>query len=165
MNAYSIRQFSKSEIELYKSIRLEALQLEPGVFSSTYEKEIRFDREQWLDRLNGITRAAFGLYHDKEIIGLTGIFVDKEHSFIASLTQSYIRVAHRGAGLSKLLYEARINWAKQHGIKKLQIGHREDNLRSKSANQRYGFKYTHRESLQWPDGCVADSLFYELDIE
>jgi GNAT superfamily N-acetyltransferase len=165
VNGYRVMPFAPIEVEQYKAIRMEALQMEPGMFSSTYAREIMFTEEQWLNRLNNITNACFGLYYHEEVVGVTGIVVNDPNESVATMTQSYIRVAHREKGLSRLLYEARIDWAKKKGIKKLLIGHREGNVASRSANQHYGFSYTHRESLQWPDGSVADSVFYELDIE
>lgn len=161
---YSIRQFSAAGVEQYKSIRMEALQKEPGVFGSSYAREIAFTKEQWLDRLNNVSSACFGLYYGDELIGVTGIVFDKKEPGLAHMTQSYIRTMHRGKGLSHLLYDARIQWAKVKGIKVLRIGHRENNLRSKAANQQYGFKYSYRESINWPDGTVEDSLYYELRI-
>ncbi|MGZ3930249.1 MAG: GNAT family N-acetyltransferase [Bacteroidia bacterium] len=161
---YSLKQFTGHDVDHYKAIRLEALQREPGVFSSNYARETAFTNAQWLDRLNNLNSACFGLYHGNTLIGVTGIVLDKQDTATAHMTQSYIRKERRGRGLSRLLYEARIAWAKQKGLKKLYIGHREDNLSSRSANQHYGFQYTHRESLQWPDGTIADSLYYELKI-
>lgn len=164
-NGYSIRRFTASGVEHYRTLRLEALQQEPGVFSSSYAREIAFTKEQWLDRLNNVSSACFGLYHGDELVGLTGIVIDKLETHLAHMTQSYIRAEYRGKGLSHLLYDARIQWAKEKGIKILRIGHRENNLRSKAANQHYGFKYTYRESINWPDGTVDDSLYYELRID
>ena len=72
---------------------------------------------------------------------------------------------HRGKGLSRLLYEARLSWAAQRPqLKRLRIGHRETNHSSMAANQRYGFKFVWRESLSWPDGSMDDVLYYELTL-
>lgn len=160
---YTIRQFLPEDVERYKSLRLEALQLDSGMFCNKYENEAAFPLEQWLARVSNPNGACFGLYCEDELIGITGIVItDKEKPEEAYLTQSYIRKAYRGKGLSKILYEARLAWAKAHQIKCLKVGHRASNLASKAANQHYGFTYTHSEPNTWPDGKTEDMFYYEL---
>lgn len=161
---YTIDQFNAGTVAAYKQIRLEALQSDPHVFGNSYEKEMSFSNEQWLNRVNNNNSACFGLYANGKLIGLTGIVLDKEETDMAHMVQSYIRKAYRGMGLSKLLYDIRISWAKEHGVKKLKIGHKQSNLASKAANQRYGFTYTYRENIEWPDGSREDVLYYELEL-
>lgn len=160
---YTIRQFLPEDVAQYKSMRLEALQQDGGMFCNSYEYESTFLQEQWIARIANPNGACFGLYYGDELIGITGIVVtDEEKPDEADMTQSYIRKIYRGKGLSKLLYEARLEWAKAHQIKCLKIGHRAGNQASKSANQPYGFKYTHSEPHTWPDGKTEDMLYYEL---
>lgn len=149
---------------MYKAIRLEALQLEPGFFGNSYAIEVAMTDAEWLERITDPGMARFGLYCNDELAGLTAIIQDKEKKEEAYMTQSYIRMAHRNKGLSRLLYDARLAWAKEQGIKRLTIGHKENNLASKAANQRYGFRYTHRETRTWPDGSTADMLYYVLEL-
>jgi RimJ/RimL family protein N-acetyltransferase len=159
----SIRRFLPEDLELYKAIRLEALQLEPGMFGSNYAREAAFTDQQWLDRINGQNSDCFGLFCGDSLIGVTGIVIDKDDPTLAHMTQSYIRKEHRGKGLSRLLYEARLAWAAERPqVKRLRIGHRESNHISKAANQHYGFKYVMREPSDWPDGGREDTLYYEL---
>lgn len=163
---YTIRQFLPDNVVQYKSMRLEALQLEAGMFGNSYEYEVGLPEEQWLARLANLNGACFGLYYGDELIGITGVVVaDEEKPDEAYMTQSYIRKVYRGKGLSKLLYEARLEWAKAHQIKCLKIGHRAGNQASKSANQHYGFRFTHSEPRTWPDGKVEDMFYYELALQ
>ncbi|RYG44765.1 MAG: GNAT family N-acetyltransferase [Chitinophagaceae bacterium] len=160
---YTIRQFTSADLEAYKSMRLEALQLACGMFGNSYETEADFPEAQWLARIDNPLGGCFGLYYGEELIGITGIVVsDPDTPDAAYMTQSYIRAAYRGKGLSAILYDARLQWAREHGIKRLKIGHRKSNAASKAANQRYGFTYTHSEPRQWPDGRDEDMLYYEL---
>jgi RimJ/RimL family protein N-acetyltransferase len=163
---YIIRQFSPEDVEQYKFMRLEALRQERGVFGNSYENEAAFPREQWIARLVNPKGAYFGLYCDDELIGITGVIVtDEEKPDEAYMTHSYIRKEYRGKGCSRILYEARLEWAKKHQIKCLKIGHRASNLVSKAANQHYGFTYTHSEPRTWPDGQTEDMLYYELALQ
>ena len=162
MDAYRIQLFLPQEWALYKSIRLEALQQERGNFGNSYEMEAAYKDEKWQTSISNPLMGRFGLWREDELIGLTGIVINKDKPDEAYMTQSYIRKEHRGKGLSKLLYKARIGWAKEHNVKRLIIGHRTDNLVSKYANRRFCFKYTHSEERLWPDGMKADMLYYEL---
>jgi len=158
---YYIRPLSASDLTAYKCIRLEALQTEPGMFGNSYATEAAMIEQQWLDRLTNPARCCFGLYHNKVLIGITAIVVQDG---IGYMTQSYIRKEHRGKRLSRLFYEIRIDWARNHGLSRLEIGHRKSNIISKAANQRYGFRYSKTESRTWPDGVTEDMVYYKLEL-
>jgi RimJ/RimL family protein N-acetyltransferase len=147
---------------MYKAIRLEALQKERAVYCASYEEQSTFPDEHWQDRLKNETCAYFGLYCDDELIGMSGIFRDPHHQDEAELIASYIRQGHRGKGLSRLFYQARIDWAQKAGIKKLVISHRRSNSSSKGANQAFGFTFTHSVPRLWHDGHWEDNVYYEL---
>lgn len=161
---FSIRAFNAGDLEQYKAMRLEALQLESGVFGSTYAREAAFPPDEWLARLNSNYSVNIGLYHEDQLIGITGVVVDREDATRGIMVQSYIRKAYRGRGLSRLFYEARLDWARHRGLKSLRIGHKDSNLVSKAANQRYRFQYVYRETNTWPDGSVEDVLYYDLAL-
>ncbi len=79
---------------------------------------------------------------------------------------TYIEPEYRARGLSGLLYKARIDWALRNTMfKKLSVGHRMDNEPSKRAMLAHGFKFTHKEFIQWPDGGEEWDYKYELDLE
>lgn len=145
-------------------MRLEALQMEPGMFCSNYAFEMNMGDAAWLNRLTDPGRATFGLFYHNEPVGITAIATIKDKPGTADMIQSYIRKEHRGKGLSRLLYDARLEWAKQHELKQLVIGHRKNNITSKAANQHYGFRYTHSEPRTWPDGTTEDILYYVLEL-
>ncbi|HTM67185.1 MAG TPA: GNAT family N-acetyltransferase [Flavipsychrobacter sp.] len=158
---YYIRPLTASDLSLYRKMRLEALQTHPGFFGNSHAKEASMPEEQWLERLTNPDRCCFGLYSGNELVGITGIVIEDGKGY---LTQSYIREQHRGSGLSRMLYQARINWAKEHGLKQLLVGHRASNVVSKAANQHFGFQFSYTESRNWPDGGIEDMVYYVLEI-
>ncbi|PTQ96701.1 acetyltransferase (GNAT) family protein [Mucilaginibacter yixingensis] len=160
--AHTIRILNAADIELYKTMRLEALQLEPGVFGSSYARESAFTDEEWLARLSSDKSVSMGLFCGEGMIGITGVVIDWDDDTRGIMVQSYIQKEYRGRGLSNLLYNIRLEWARNKGLRSLRIGHKESNLASKAANQRHGFKYVHSESSTWPDGSVEDVLYYDL---
>ncbi|WP_118951029.1 GNAT family N-acetyltransferase [Taibaiella helva] len=161
---YSIRKLDLTDLEAYKRLRLEALEQESSVFSSTYEREAAFATGDWEQRLNNPQSASFGLFHDQELVGITGIVITDPGKCEATLVASYIRKHHRGKGLSALLYRERIAWARDIGLKQIIVSHRGGNEASRRANQHFGFRFTHEEMMQWPDGVIAANVYYQLDL-
>ena len=160
IGSYKIRQLHESESDLYKSIRLEAIQKEPSMFRSSVPAEAAITDAEWRERLK-FPKAVFGLFENGNIVGMTNIVLLNESE--GYLGQSYIRKEYRGLGLSDLLYKIRMAWASKLQLKRLKVSHRESNTISKAANQRFGFKYSYRESVKWLDGTTEDALYYILD--
>ncbi|QIP11229.1 GNAT family N-acetyltransferase [Spirosoma aureum] len=162
-DGYFLYQFEKQDWMSLKSIRLEALREEPGVFGSSFSKEALLSDSSWQERLAAKDRAHFGLFLDNgECVGITGIGKQTSAGNSVVLVASYIKKEHRGRGLSKLFYDVRIDWAKQNGYDKAIVSHRDTNLMSKAANQKAGFSFTHSEERVWPDGIRSNELFYAL---
>lgn len=163
--AYTLRRFLPDDWQDYRAIRLEALQTESHFFGTGYEEELNETEEQWRKRLSHSIGAYWGLFYETECVGLTGIWPRQKENDTLLLRSSYIRSQHRGMGLSGLFYTARIEWAKAHGYKRLVVYHREGNEASKAANQKFGFRYTHTESMDWPDGSADGHICYELRLD
>ena len=164
-DGYTLYQFEKQDWMTLKSIRLEALTEEPGAFGSSFEKESLLADSSWQERLTAKNKAYFGLFRaNGECVGLTGIanLTSTDNSVV--LVASYVRKEDRGRGLSKLFYDARIDWAKQQGYHKATVSHRDTNFVSKAANQKAGFNFTHSEERIWPDGIRSNELFYTLHL-
>lgn len=161
---YTIHKLLPGEYAIYKDVRLEALRLEPAFFSKSLEEEKTYPDELWQNRLFNTGAAFFKLCCNNEVIGITGIVIQKddEGEDVGYLGQSYIRKEHRGKGLSRMLYEARINWAREKGLKKLTIGHMERNMVSRSAIAHFGFVFTHSVESDLLNGEKSGMLFYEL---
>lgn len=162
---FSIGQFQPDDWPTFKALRLESLLEEPAVFGGIYQEEVLRSENEWKIRLSDTGKAYFGLFTESnECIGLTGMAKHNDTQQVATLVASYIRKDYRGIGLSSLLYRIRLEWAKNNGVKKLIVSHRDGNFASKSANQHFGFSFTHSENAIWPDGKEALNLFYELNL-
>ncbi len=162
---YHLRRFLPDDWQVYRAIRLEALQTESHFFGSGYEEELKETEEQWRKRLSHPVGATWGLFYETECVGLTGISPLRKETDTLLLRSSYIRREHRGRGISGLFYTTRIEWAKTHGYSRLIVYHREGNEASKAANQKFGFQYTHTERMDWPDGSDDGHICYELVLD
>jgi RimJ/RimL family protein N-acetyltransferase len=164
---FYIRALCPPDWEDFRSLRLEALKSHPGLFGSRYDDECALPTAHWQDILNGKSKQIFGLYQNHILRGITAIFTDREDSTgqTAILAMSYIQPAYRGKKLSRLMYQARIDWAKQQPqFKQIIVGHRESNEASRRANQAFGFEYTGNLHKVWPDGTTEDQCQYILRI-
>lgn len=162
MGTYKIRQLLDGEASIYKSMRLEAIQTEPSMFRCSTPAEADLTDAQWQERVK-YPRAVFVLLENDTPIGMTSIIrLNDEEAYLG---QSYIKREYRGKRLSALLYKIRMEWAAKPPLKKLIVSHRESNIISKAANQRLGFIYTHRETVNWLDGTTEDVLYYALGLQ
>lgn len=162
---YYIRSLNAADAMQYKRMRLEALTEEQAMFASSYEREAAFEDSTWIHRLGNPDCGYFGLYYNNELIGITCVMRDKKKPELAHMMQSYIRKVYRGKKLSRILYNARIAWAKGHSIKRLAIAFRTCNESSKAAASAYGFKFTHCEPRDWLDGGIDEVLCYEMELD
>jgi RimJ/RimL family protein N-acetyltransferase len=163
----TIRRWSEDDWEVFKAIRLEALNAHSDVFGASYNVESEKDDAFWKDKLFDLSQGAvFGLYDADTVIGLTAVFRDKNRPLDAVfLCMSYIRSEYRKNGLSDLLYRARIDWAKsQKGIRIISVAHREGNEASRRANQRWGFVFSAVKDEVFGNGETAKDYIYELKI-
>jgi RimJ/RimL family protein N-acetyltransferase len=163
-----IRQLNESDWEMFRFIRLKALQAYADVFASPYAKEAAESESWWKETLDGKGKAVFGIFDGESMIGFTGIFTARidPTGQTGILAMSYIEPEYRGQGLSRLFYRARIDWAiTQPQLKMLTVSHREGNETSRRANQAFGFILDHKEKKLWPDGTEADDWYYSLDLE
>ena len=132
-----VRKLENEDWKAYKALRLEALRLHADKYGSSYEENVGRSDAEWQDDLCGASQAFFGLFDGDEMVGSGGIFMKGEASKCGILIGGYIRKEYRGKGYSRLIYEARIEWARDSGLfDRLLIGHRKGNEASRRANGR-----------------------------
>jgi RimJ/RimL family protein N-acetyltransferase len=115
--------------------------------------------------LEATDRQTFGLFDGDRLVGITGVITKREDPSgrTAMLVMSFIVPAYRGRGLSRLFYDARLEWIARHGtFDRVVVSHRRSNEASRRANQHFGFILKETASRTWPDGTVEDELSYEL---
>lgn len=157
--AIELRRFGTGDWQVFKTLRLEALERESYFFGGRYVIESALTDDEWKARLSQEGISAFwGLYDEDVCVGLTGINRHKENMEAVVMIASYMRDDYRRKGLSDLFYKARIEWAKSSGYKEIQVAHRQGNSASEAAIRKNGFEFTHTEMVLWPDG--AEDLRY-----
>ena len=163
----SIRQINENDWRIFREIRLKALQTDPKVFGSNYEREVNKSKRDWQEWIGEKGGAIFFIYDEETPIGMTGIYTPRDtvEKSKAVLWGSWLEPEYRRKGLSDLMYKARIDWAKgQPEIRRIEVSHRESNLASKYANQKHGFKLLEEKEKVWHDGKTENDVIYSLYI-
>lgn len=165
----TLRRLMPEDWALLRDIRLRALESDPHVFGSSFAQEKDASEDIWRGRLESPDVAVFGVFDAAgDIAGMTGIAVGKDDpaKATAKLWGSWLRPDLRGRGLSVLMYEKRIDWARAHPtVARIIVSHRASNVASMRANQKHGFTRTHEESHVWHDGVEEGHIFYELYVK
>lgn len=162
---YSVRSLSSDDVEIFSALRTEAIINHPDAFLDTPEKARQRSKSEWLAYFEGSHKQIFGLFFEDMLIGLGSVFQDKDDDQIGLFAMGYIQKAHRGQGLSSLLYQARIDWCKREtDFTKIVIYHRKGNIASRRAMLKAGFIYVQDEYETFGDGQTCINLKYELDL-
>lgn len=164
----NIKQIDENDWQEFRAVRLKALQTDPKVFGSHYEKEVLYSKQKWKEWISDKHQAIFIIYNDEKPIGMTGIYIPQDivSKYKAVLWGSWLEPDYRRKGISDLMYKTRIDWAKQNlTLSKIEVSHRESNLASKFANQKHGFKLIKEENKEWHDGITEKDVIYELNIK
>jgi RimJ/RimL family protein N-acetyltransferase len=165
VSEYPIKELREDDWQIFKKIRLKALASDPFVFGSTLAAESDRTEDQWREVLRSPKYGVFVLLENDEPQGMTGIVIDREDPTeqTAMLWGSWLAPEVRGKGLSRMLYESRIEWAREHPtVRRIVVSHRASNLSSKFANQAFGFAPTHVTEKVWNDGVTEKEFHYEL---
>lgn len=124
MSEIIVRNLSSNDWQLYKCIRLRSLVESPDAFGSTYEEEVSFSNDKWLDRVNVGSRAKDALpllaEIDEQAIGLACGVIHSVNDKYAMVYQMWVDPSVRGRGVGKALLKRIMNWAaeaKMHGVK------------------------------------------------
>lgn len=149
-NKAKVRALTKSDLTLFKSIRLEALQKEPEAFASHYDDWTALDDDAWLARLTG--GHAHGAFVNDEIVGLIGLLPEQAMKMChrGSIVMVYLRSDQRGSGLAVALLDAIIAKARDLGLTQLEL--------SVSAENPAGIRFYEREGFsiygRLPNGVI-----------
>ena len=136
MNSVIIRALDPAEWAVFRDFRLQALRAAPGVFITSYDEALVRTPEEWQDTIKGPAHQVFGLFDGELLIGITAAFTSCEDPSgeTALLAMSFILPKYRGSGLSRLLYEARLDWIRTNPhFKRVVVSHRLSNEVSRRA--------------------------------
>lgn len=140
-----IRRVNPDDVEVYREVRLRALQDSPSAFASTYEAELAEPDEHWADRVaraaTGNERAMFLAYDGAECVGLAGCVEDQQGAD-RQLVSMWVAPSHRGSGVAGRLVDAVLAWAADVGAGQIALWVTRSNDRARRFYERAGFVAT-----------------------
>lgn len=137
----AIRALTADDAELYREIRLAALQADPGAFASTYEREAAFDDAKWRQRLTTTDEHAFCVFVDEvdgRAVATAGIGIT-EWDPVPMLVAMWVRPEARGTGAGRRLIEATLAWARHRDEPEVVLWVVKDNAPAISLYTKAGF--------------------------
>jgi len=161
----NIRPLLPSEWEMFRDLRLFALKTEPGMFETTFAQAAARTEHDWRALLAPEHQQIFGLFDGEKLIGIAGVFTSRDDAAAAHLIMHFIMPEYRGRKLTRLFYEASLDWARRRkNIRRVIVAARESNAASIGAMRAAGFQPTHRERHTWPDGATEDEIWHEITL-
>tara|TARA_R100000365_G_scaffold370_1_gene1212 strand:+ start:596 stop:1102 length:507 start_codon:yes stop_codon:yes gene_type:complete len=137
--SFSIRQIGPDEAEAYRTIRLIALDGDPGSFASDAETE-RARPIEWYAQ--GTRDAAiFVAFADDQPVGMAGLFVSDrpKTGHIGTIFGLYVRPEYRRSGTAAALMDAIIAYARTV-VRQVHLGVAVDNCAALKLYHRFGFQ-------------------------
>jgi ribosomal protein S18 acetylase RimI-like enzyme len=142
---------TQTNMLIFKSVRLRALQDSPSAFGSTYAKEVQLTGTDWIERTarwNGERGAGFLAMDDDDndgaACGIAGVFLDQDDPARAHLVSMWTAPTHRQRGVGSLLVNQVISWARLRGARTLLLMVTSGNGPAISFYERLGFTRTGR---------------------
>lgn len=156
---YNIRHLTSEDVNLYKSIRLEALKTNPEAFGGTYEEEVLYKDDDFRKRL--ISQDIFGAFFEEQIIGVIGFKPEtlKKTSHNGELLSLYISPAFRDKDIGGNLIKHAIEYAKSH-VSQLCLHCITENRALVRFYEKHGFTTIG----VYPKGMKLGKKFYDTNI-
>ncbi len=141
----SVRQLSKEDWKLYKSLRLRALRDSPDAFGSSYEREYAFTDQRWIDRIevkDQVHQAVLLVAEiDGQAIGIASGVVHCAGDETAYVYQMWVAPEARAHGAGRTLLERVICWAEELNISAINLDVTLSNTGAVKLYQAVGFVF------------------------
>ena len=163
----TVRQFAPDEWDLYRSLRLAALEESPDAFGSTLAHEHARADADWASRLSRGAMSARELplvaEVNKEPSGLAWVWLEDDHGKVAHLYQMWVEPEKRGQGVGRALLDAAIAWARSIGAEALALDVTTGNSKAARLYEAAGFVATGSEKPLRP-GSEIRSRAMQLSL-
>jgi ribosomal protein S18 acetylase RimI-like enzyme len=137
MSDLSVRALEGDDWQVFRQIRLAALQDAPEAFASSYGEERDLDEEFWRLRLGRSSRLLAEL--DDEPVGIVSVGRAQEDD-VAELFGMWVVPSQRGRGVAWQLTEAAAEHARRQGRRAVKLWVSTDNGRAVAFFSSYGFR-------------------------
>lgn len=161
-----IKHLEPGDVDMFRRIRLEALNREPQAFASTTADWERLSTEEWQARLTA--NAVFVAFDGNEPVGIMGLMPERASRLAhrATIIMVYVRNEARGSGAAHSLLGHLTDHARASGIRLLELVVRADNAAAIRFYAREGFHEIGRVPGGMLDGEVeVDEILMARHID
>jgi ribosomal protein S18 acetylase RimI-like enzyme len=158
------RRLVPADADLFRQIRLEALQFNPEAFASTFEAENALPLTWFSNRLGESN--VFGAFHDVALVGVAGLFIGEaqKETHKGLLWGMYVRPGSRKAGVGRRLVETVIDFAVQQ-VELIQLSVITDNEHARRLYASLGFvEYGIEKNALKQGGRYYDEVLMAKDL-
>jgi len=138
-SAISTRRLTPEDWQLFRRVRLAALEEAPYAFGSTYEGEVDAPQSRWRQGLE--TRTRFIAEIDGVVAG-TVSGGDGDSSGAAAMTGMWVDPRFRRQGVGDVLVKTVMDWARSAGYREMFLWVTDANTDAERLYQRNGFVRT-----------------------
>ncbi|MCM2981702.1 GNAT family N-acetyltransferase [Niallia circulans] len=138
-----IRQLRPDDAEAYFALRLEALQINPEAFGSSYEEEKDYPLSRTQSRLSDPASYVYGAFVEKDLVGVVTLMRETKikMSHRANIYAVYVTPKRRGKGVAKQLLKATIEKSRDlQGIEQVYLAVVAENTAAKKVYRAFGFE-------------------------
>ena len=159
----TIRRIQIGESDLFKQIRLRALQEAPYAFKSTYASALQRSDKSWREQADntarGSDRVTFIAFSDVVPVGMAALYRLEDQAEVGEMLQVWVAPKHRGTGLALDLMNAIFEWAGENNFRTVISRITDRNSRALKFYTKYGFSKIHDLSLPESEGvCLAKNV-------
>lgn len=153
----TVRRLTEDDAEIFREIRLEAIEEYPEAFQSTYERAADLPLEAFADRLKRYV--LFGGFVDSRLMGFVGFYPlhNPKISHKGVLWGMYVREDARGTGLAQAMVEAVLDFAKDN-VEQVVLSVITANKRARHFYEKMGFE---RYGLEKRALCIDEQYYDE----
>jgi ribosomal protein S18 acetylase RimI-like enzyme len=159
----TIRRIKTGEADLFRQIRLKALQEAPYAFSSTYDSALRRSAESWREQAEGSTqgsdRATFMAFSEGLPVGITALYRREGQADAGEVLQVWVAPEFRGTRVAWDLMDVVFKWAGENNFRRIVAGVTKVNTRALRFYSKYGFSVIDEVS---PEGANIVSLMKKV---
>ncbi|HDR7612955.1 TPA: GNAT family N-acetyltransferase [Bacillus mycoides] len=140
-----IRLLTKEDAEQYWDLRLQALQVNPEAFVTTYEEAVRQENplERVASNLTSNTSCTFGAFNEEnQLIGVVTLLTEEKEAYKhkGHIVAMYVDAQNRRNGLARELIANAIQRAREIELEQLNLGVVSTNEPAKKLYRSMGFK-------------------------
>lgn len=155
-----VRRLVAGEGEMFRDLRLRALQDAPYAFASSYERELEDPAERWGEVAKqsevGEDGVVFVAVAGQEWLGMAGGYLHADDRGRAGVWGTWVAPQARGRRLGEQLVEAVVEWARARGASSVELSVTERADAARALYLRLGFTFTGVVTALASDPSIAE---------